>query len=68
MPKTYKFSKAQSVIESLNNIDYTKFWGVEMPIPLLWDGSFGPDWGSKIEVSLDEKFDGTLEEFYNEKG
>ena len=64
LPKTTKLSYLQSIIATLNNIDYKKIWGVEMPIPLLFDGSFGETWGSKVDFDLNDDGTQTLEDFY----
>ena len=66
LPKYYKFSKAQAILRSLNDIDYSKYWGMQLPIPLTWEASFGPNWRDKKEITLDERFEGTLEEYYEE--
>lgn len=38
------------VRHALNHLPYKEAWGWEPSIPMLWDASVGPDWGSLKEV------------------
>jgi len=60
-----RLSYLQSIMHTLDTIDYEKYWGVELPVPYLWEGSFGPDWGHKIDIPMSQDEDPTLEEVYN---
>ena len=50
----------------LDNIDYKKFWGVELPIAFPWEGSLGPNEGSKIGFGYDVDPDMTIDQYYKE--
>ena len=66
IPKNYPTSYVAGMLKTLNSIDYKKYWNVDLPIPYVWDCSFGPDWGSKVDFKLDNP-ETTLEKYYEER-
>lgn len=65
VPRTSRLSYLQHIMGTLDSIDYSKYWGVDLPVPYVWEGSFGPDWGHKIDVPESQDEDPTLEEVYH---
>lgn len=43
-------SRLLEMREILNNLPYKQVWGVDLPIPLLWDCQVGPNWGEMVEL------------------
>jgi len=64
IPITAKVSYLQDIMNALDTIDYEKYWKVKLPVPYIWEGSFGPDWGHKIEFADCEDKNITLEDYY----
>jgi len=50
----------------LDDIDYEKYWGYKPPVDFLWEGSLGPNEGSKIEFGYSVDPNMTIDEFYME--
>lgn len=67
--KQAKVSYVQAIGNTLDNINYKKYWGIDLPIPFPWEGSFGETWGSKIDIpdKKDPLSGMTLEEYYMSK-
>ena len=64
IPVGYPVTYVQKMLRTLNEIDYSYYWGVDLPVPYIWECSLGPDWGHKKDLELNELPDQTLEEYY----
>ena len=64
MSKTASIQDIQAMNQTLDAINYEEYWGVKLPVPFTWEGSFGPTWGSKTVVGPLDDGSLTLENFY----
>ncbi len=67
VPRTWTVSYLVDVLRTLDTIDYEAFWGVDPPVPYVWEGSLGPDWGHKVDFDYDSDGSLTLEQYYNKE-
>lgn len=65
LPGSWTMGYLKYITRLLDNIDYKKYWGVDLPVPFTWEGSVGSNEGNKIEFdySVDDKL--TVAEFFN---
>lgn len=49
-PKTLGLDILRDVKQSLNDLDYQKYWGWTPSVDLIWEGEYGPSWGKMEEV------------------
>jgi len=63
IPKTWTVERVQNINRILDNIDYKKFWGVDIDIPLTWEASVGYDEGTKFEIGYDTDGNQTIEQY-----
>jgi DNA polymerase-1 len=50
-------SRLYEAREALDNLDYEAAWGWKPPVPMTWDGEYGPDWGHMKELGHDDEGD-----------
>lgn len=67
IPGDYTMGFLQKINKILDNIDYKKYWGVTLPLSFPWEGSLGPNEGSKIEFGYDVNPDMTIDQFYKKE-
>lgn len=67
IPHNWPVSYLQTVLAALDSIDYGAHWFEEPPVPFVWEGSLGPDWGHKVDFDYSSDGTKTLMDFYEER-
>lgn len=63
IPKNWAIGYAQKINWLLDSIDYKKYWGVDIDIPLSWEATTGYDEGTKFEINYDVDGAQTFDQF-----
>jgi len=63
-PGNWTIGYLQNINRILNEIDYKKFWGVDLPVGFPWEGTLGPNEGNKISFGAEANPKLTIDEFY----
>lgn len=64
IPGGYSMRFLQKANRILDEINYEKYWGYKPPVSFPWEGSLGPNEGSKIEFGYNAEPSMTIAEFY----
>lgn len=64
IPGEYSMGFLLKANKILDDIEYEKFWGYKPPVAFPWEGSLGPNEGSKVEFGYDANPNMTIDEFY----
>ena len=66
IPGDYSMGFLLKTNKILDDINYEQFWGYKPPVSFPWEGSLGPNEGSKIEFGYDANPNMTIDQYYKE--
>lgn len=68
LPGSWTMGYLKHITSLLDNIDYKKYWGVDLPVPFTWEGSVGTNEGNKVEFDYGVDDTLTIAEFFEKEG